>query len=81
MRGFDIVRIDPIIDFFNIMTYDIHGTWDSTDPAIGSIAQAHTNLTEIELSLQLLWRNHIDPARGKFLTLSEYLYECSEFYQ
>ncbi|KAH8812727.1 chitinase [Xylogone sp. PMI_703] len=63
MRGFDVVKIDPIIDFFNIMTYDIHGTWDSTDPAIGSVAQAHTNLTEIQQSLELLWRNHINPAK------------------
>ncbi|KFY76624.1 hypothetical protein V498_09544 [Pseudogymnoascus sp. VKM F-4517 (FW-2822)] len=63
MRGFDIVGIDPIIDFFNIMTYDIHGTWDSSDNSIGAIAQAHTNLTEIDLAMQLLWRNHIDPAR------------------
>jgi chitinase len=77
MRGFDIVKIDPIIDFFNIMTYDIHGTWDSTDPAIGAIAQAHTNLTEIELSLQLLWRNHIDPARGTFFFFFLALLECS----
>jgi chitinase len=64
MRNFDIVAIDPTIDWFNIMTYDIHGTWDSTDPSIGAIAQAHTNLTEIQLSLELLWRNHIDPSRG-----------------
>ncbi|ELR02726.1 hypothetical protein VC83_00837 [Pseudogymnoascus destructans] len=63
MRGFDIVKIDPIIDFFNIMTYDIHGTWDSSANSVGALARAHTNLTEIEQSMQLLWRNHIDPAR------------------
>ncbi|OBT68024.1 hypothetical protein VE03_01473 [Pseudogymnoascus sp. 23342-1-I1] len=63
LRGFDIVKIDPIIDFFNIMTYDIHGTWDSSVKSIGAIAQAHTNLTEIDLAMQLLWRNNIDPAR------------------
>jgi len=45
MRNFDIVSIDPIIDWFNIMTYDLHGTWDSTDKEIGSIVLAHTNLT------------------------------------
>lgn len=67
MRGFDIVKIDPIIDFFNIMTYDIHGTWDSSDNSAGALARAHTNLTEIEQSMQLLWRNHIDPARGNFM--------------
>jgi len=64
MRNFDIVSIDPLVDWFNIMTYDIHGTWDSTDPSIGAIALAHTNLTEIQSSLELLWRNNIDPAKG-----------------
>jgi len=63
MRNFDIVSIDPIVDWFNIMTYDLHGTWDSTDPFIGPLAMAHTNLTEIQQSLDLLWRNNIDPGR------------------
>lgn len=48
MRNFDIVAIDPIVDWFNIMTYDLHGTWDSTDKAIGSVVLAHTNITEIQ---------------------------------
>lgn len=63
MQHFDIVSIDPIVDWFNIMTYDLHGTWDGTDPYIGQVALAHTNLTEIEQSLELLWRNNIDPTR------------------
>lgn len=36
--------------------------WDAHDP-YGSHIYAHTNLTEIEQSLQLLWRNNIDPAK------------------
>jgi len=54
--------MEPIIDFFNVMTYDLHGTWDAGVKSIGNIVQAHTNLTEINLALQLLWRNNIDPA-------------------
>lgn len=50
MQHFDIVKMDPIIDGFNIMTYDLHGTWDGTDPYIGQVALAHTNLLEIEQS-------------------------------
>lgn len=61
LQNFDIVRIEPIVDWFNMMTYDLHGTWDSTDVWIGAIAQAHTNLTEIDLAMQLLWRNGIKP--------------------
>lgn len=63
MQHFDIVTIDPVVDWFNIMTYDLHGTWDGNDPYIGKVALAHTNLTEIEESLELLWRNNIDPTR------------------
>ncbi|KAK1758816.1 glycoside hydrolase superfamily [Echria macrotheca] len=63
LRGFDIVNIEPHIDFFNMMTYDIHGTWDSTVKSIGPYAFAHTNMTEIDMALELLWRNNINPER------------------
>ncbi|KAF7342007.1 putative class V chitinase [Mycena venus] len=63
MQHFDIVNIAQTIDWFNMMSYDLHGTWDSTDPFIGAVVGAHTNLTEIDLALQLLWRNNIDPSK------------------
>jgi chitinase len=63
MQHFDIVSIAQTIDWFNIMSYDLHDTWDSTDPFIGAVVGAHTNLTEIDLALQLLWRNNIDPPK------------------
>lgn len=63
MRHFDIVNIEPWIDWFNIMTYDIHGVWDAGVKAIGSFAYAHTNMTEIHMAMELLWRNNINPDR------------------
>ena len=63
LQHFDIVSIARTVDWFNMMSYDLHGTWDSTDKYIGSIIGAHTNLTEIDLALQLLWRNDIDPGK------------------
>lgn len=59
------------------LAYDLHGAWDSTD-AIGSIVQAHTNLTEIKSALDLLWRVNIPPKKvimglgfyGRSFTLS-----------
>ncbi|KAK4149689.1 chitinase [Chaetomidium leptoderma] len=63
LRGFDIVNLEPHVDFFNIMTYDIHGVWDSKVKSLGPYARAHTNLTEIEEALKLLWRNNINPER------------------
>lgn len=63
LQHFDIVKIAKTIDWFNMMSYDLHGTWDSTNKWIGPIVQAHTNLTEIDLALSLLWRNDIDPSQ------------------
>ncbi|KAM5467394.1 putative chitinase [Microsporum audouinii] len=63
LRGFNIIKMEPYLDWFNVMTYDIHGVWDSTVKAIGPYAYAHTNLTEIQMGLELLWRNNINPAR------------------
>ena len=50
-------------DMVNVMSYDLHGTWDGPKDQIGSIVLAHTNLTEIQLAFDLFWRNDIDPAK------------------
>lgn len=63
LRGFNLQEMEPYLDWFNIMTYDIHGVWDSTVKSLGPYAYAHTNLTEINLGLELLWRNNINPGR------------------
>ena len=79
MQNFDIVKLEKIVDWFNVMTYDLHGTWDSTDKFIGPIVNAHTNLTEIDQTMDLFWRNKIDPVKivmglgfyGRSFTLSD----------
>ncbi|RDB24966.1 Chitotriosidase-1 [Hypsizygus marmoreus] len=61
MQHFDVVEIEKTIDWFNIMSYDLHGTWDSTNKFLGPFIASHTNLTEIDNALSLLWRNNIKP--------------------
>ncbi|KAI9823661.1 MAG: hypothetical protein M1826_007679 [Phylliscum demangeonii] len=62
LRWFDLPNMIKYADWINLMTYDLHGVWDATNP-IGSIVQAHTNLTEIKLAAQLFWRVNIPPAK------------------
>ncbi|KAJ7264087.1 hypothetical protein B0H12DRAFT_1102814 [Mycena haematopus] len=50
-------------DWVNVMTYDLHGVWDSPADYIGSIVLAHTNLTEIEATFQLYANVGIDPSK------------------
>ncbi|KAM0350176.1 hypothetical protein ACHAPU_003341 [Fusarium lateritium] len=63
LKGFDLVNMEKYLDWFNIMTYDIHGVWDENIESLGPYALAHTNLTEIQQGLELLWRNNINPER------------------
>jgi chitinase len=61
LRHFDLKAVD-YVDFVNVMSYDLHGIWDSTNP-IGNKIYGHSNLTEIRLALDLFWRNSVKPAK------------------
>ncbi|KAF5576582.1 hypothetical protein FPANT_10866 [Fusarium pseudoanthophilum] len=61
LQYFDIKKLEPTVDFFNIMSYDLHGAWDQKANWTKPYLNAHTNLTEIDLALDLLWRNNIKP--------------------
>ncbi|OTB16723.1 glycoside hydrolase family 18 protein, partial [Daldinia sp. EC12] len=60
LKWFDLPGLVKYADWINLMSYDLHGTWDRNNP-IGAIVQGHTNLTEIQLAAQLLWRVGIKP--------------------
>ena len=45
------------VDWVNLMSYDLHGVWDSNNP-IGNQVLAHTNLTEIDDALDLVRLHH-----------------------
>lgn len=61
LQHFDIKNLEEHVDWFNIMSYDIHGSWDIDNDWTGPYANSHTNLTEIQDALDLLWRNDINP--------------------
>jgi GH18 family chitinase len=68
LRWFDIKKLSEIADWVNVMSYDLHGEWDRNNP-IGSIVQAHTNLTEIQYALELFWYDTFDLHRTHAHTL------------
>lgn len=62
LRWFDVPGMAKSVDWINVMSYDLHGVWDKLNP-IGSIVNPHTNLTEIDDALKLLWRVGIPPEK------------------
>ncbi|KDR74915.1 hypothetical protein GALMADRAFT_141231 [Galerina marginata CBS 339.88] len=61
LQHFDLPAMLKHADWVNVMTYDLHGTWDGIDPYVGYVIGAHTNLTEIDQAFQLYWRAGVDP--------------------
>lgn len=61
LQGFDVAGMSSYVDWYNVMTYDIHGTWDSTSKFTGPYIRPHTNWTEIDQGLDLLWRAGVPP--------------------
>ncbi|KAJ7636644.1 hypothetical protein FB45DRAFT_741932, partial [Roridomyces roridus] len=65
LQNYDLpgMLADDAADWVNVMTYDLHGVWDSPADYIGSIVLAHTNLTEIMNAFQLYANIGIDPSK------------------
>ncbi|RMZ26038.1 hypothetical protein D0859_09904 [Hortaea werneckii] len=58
LQHFDVKNLAKHIDWFNMQK-----NWNSEATAAESVVQAHSNLTEIDQGLDLLWRNGIDPQK------------------
>jgi chitinase len=63
LQHFDIKKLEDSVDWFNVMSYDMHGTWDMNSTWVGPFINPHTNLTEIKNAMDLLWRNDISPSK------------------
>ncbi|KAF8961088.1 hypothetical protein BDZ97DRAFT_2077079 [Flammula alnicola] len=63
LQHFDLPGLLQHADWVNVMTYDLHGTWDGVDPYIGFVLGSHTNLTEIDQAFQLFWRIGVSPSQ------------------
>ncbi|TID06522.1 Chitotriosidase-1 [Colletotrichum higginsianum] len=61
LRHFDLKGMEAQVDWINLMSYDLHGVWDSSNP-IGNQVLSHTNLTEIGHALDLFWRVGVEPS-------------------
>lgn len=56
MQHFDLGGMAPYVDWFNLMSYDIHGTWDGNSEWTRAVVQPHTNLTGTSSLYQCLPR-------------------------
>ncbi|CAK7209923.1 hypothetical protein SBRCBS47491_000609 [Sporothrix bragantina] len=63
LQHFDVKSMQDSVAWFNLMAYDLHGVWDLPSKEIGPYIAPHTNITEIDLALDLLWRAGVDSGK------------------
>jgi chitinase len=63
LRGFKPKAMEPYVDFFGFMAYDLHGPWDTDVKALGSIVRPQTDITEIYQNFKPLWFDGVDPKK------------------
>jgi chitinase len=63
LQHFDLSGMQDSISWYNLMAYDLHGVWDAESKYVGPYIAPHTNITEIDLALDLLWRAGVDSSK------------------
>lgn len=71
LQNFAIGEMSKYLDFINVMTYDIHGTWDADIESLGPVVRSHTNIKEVQSALDLFLRDGV-PSQKLVLGLAYY---------
>ncbi|KAF5664348.1 chitinase 3 [Fusarium heterosporum] len=66
LRWFDAKAMEPYVDFFGFMAYDLHGSWDSDVLTLGKIIRGQADIREIHNNTIPLWFAGLDPKKINF---------------
>ena len=61
LAGFDPSAMEPFVDFYNYMAYDLHGPWEAS--TLGALVRPQTSIIDINSTMQPLWFDSINPAK------------------
>ncbi|PGH08766.1 hypothetical protein AJ79_05865 [Helicocarpus griseus UAMH5409] len=77
LRPYPVHEIEPVVDYFVYMTYDLHGQWDAgnkwTSPGCpkGNCLRSHINLTETVTALSMITKAGV-PANKVLIGITSY---------
>ena len=77
LAGFDPKGMESYVNFFNYMSYDLHGPWEAS--TLGAQVRPQTSIVDINSTMLPLWFNGVDPSKinlgiayyGRGYTLSD----------
>lgn len=63
LRWFKPLEMQPYVDFFGLMSYDLHGPWDEDTASVGKVVLGQTNIPEMYNWTLPLWYEGLDPSK------------------
>ncbi|KAK7994851.1 hypothetical protein PG990_013624 [Apiospora arundinis] len=66
LRWFDAKAMEPYVDFFGFMAYDLHGSWDADVKTLGKLVRGQADIREISSNTVPLWFDGLNPAKINF---------------
>ncbi|KAH6654774.1 glycoside hydrolase superfamily, partial [Truncatella angustata] len=66
LRWFDAKAMEPYVDWFGFMSYDLHGSWDSDVKTLTTIVRGQADIREIKNDTLPLWYAGLDPGKINF---------------
>lgn len=63
LRGFDAKAMEPYVDMFGFMAYDLHGFWDADLKTLGATVRGQTDIREIYNDTLPLWFDGLNPKK------------------
>uniref|UniRef100_L2GC33 chitinase n=1 Tax=Colletotrichum fructicola (strain Nara gc5) TaxID=1213859 RepID=L2GC33_COLFN len=66
LRWFDAKAMEPYVDFFGFMAYDLHGSWDADVLALDKKVRGQADIQEISKNTVPLWFDGLNPAKLNF---------------
>jgi chitinase len=66
LRWFDAKGMEPYVDYFGFMAYDLHGFWDADVETLGSLVRGQADVREIYNNTLPLYYAGLDPSKINF---------------
>ncbi|OMH82739.1 Killer toxin subunits alpha/beta [Zancudomyces culisetae] len=71
LRHYEIAEMSKYLDYIGYMTYDLHGTWDSTIPSLGPYLKSHVSWSETMNALTMITKSGV-PSNKVILGIGSY---------
>ncbi|KAH7020780.1 glycoside hydrolase superfamily [Microdochium trichocladiopsis] len=62
LMEYDLKALEPYVDSFGFMAYDLHGIWEKGSDGTGKV-QGQADIREIGMAMTPLWSAGVDPAK------------------